>query len=57
VKTIQFRYLDNNQTWQNQWPPANIGLPESTWIRPAAVEVTVDFKDWGTIRRLIEVAG
>ncbi len=57
VKAIQFRYLDGNQNWQNQWPPANLMLPESLWSRPVAVEITVEFKDWGRIRRLIEVAG
>jgi type II secretion system protein J len=57
VKTIQFRYLDNNQTWQNQWPPASLAPPDSNTSRPVAVEVTVEFKDWGRIRRLIEVAG
>jgi general secretion pathway protein J len=57
VKTIQLRYLDTNQNWQNQWPPANLVPPGSLWVRPVAVEVTVEFKDWGTIRRVIEVAG
>ncbi|MGA2838583.1 MAG: type II secretion system minor pseudopilin GspJ [Steroidobacteraceae bacterium] len=57
VKTIQFRYLDANQTWQNSWPPPGIPLPENLSIRPAAVEVTIEFKDWGQIRRVIEVAG
>jgi general secretion pathway protein J len=57
VKTIQFRYLDANQTWQNQWPPASMTPPDSNTSRPVAVEVTVEFKDWGRIRRLIEVAG
>jgi type II secretion system protein J len=57
LKTIQFRYLDGNQTWQNQWPPANMPSPESLSSRPVAVEVTFEFKDWGRIRRLIEVAG
>jgi general secretion pathway protein J len=57
VKTIQFRYLDVNQTWQNQWPPASMVAPESLTSRPVAVEVTIEFKDWGRIRRLIEVAG
>lgn len=57
VKTIQFRYLDGNQTWQNQWPPATMPSPESLWSRPIAVEITVEFKDWGRVRRLIEVAG
>ncbi|HLN48296.1 MAG TPA: type II secretion system minor pseudopilin GspJ [Steroidobacteraceae bacterium] len=57
VKTVQFRYLDTNQTWQNQWPPATMPQPEALWSRPVAVEITLEFKDWGRVRRLIEVAG
>jgi general secretion pathway protein J len=57
VKTVQLRYLDGNQTWQNLWPPASLPTPENLWTRPVAVEVTIEFKDWGTVRRLIEVAG
>jgi general secretion pathway protein J len=57
VKTIQFRYLDANQTWQNAWPPPTVQPPDSWRARPIAVEVTIEFKDWGRIRRLIEVAG
>ena len=55
IKTIQFRYLDGNQTWQNTWPPPTAQRPDQS--RPIAVEVTIEFKDWGRIRRLIEVAG
>jgi type II secretion system protein J len=57
VKTIQFRYLDANQAWQNAWPPPTVQGPDSWRARPVAVEVTIEFKDWGRIRRLIEVAG
>jgi general secretion pathway protein J len=57
VKAIQLRYLDGNQTWQTQWPPPNLGEPDSLWTRPVAVELIIEFKDWGQIRRLIEVAG
>jgi general secretion pathway protein J len=57
VKAIQLRYLDGNQAWQNQWPPPNLSQPDSWWTRPVAVEVIIEFKDWGRIRRLIEVAG
>jgi general secretion pathway protein J len=58
VKAIQLRYLDgSNQTWQNQWPPPALAPPESLWTRPVAVELIIEFKDWGRIRRLIEVAG
>jgi general secretion pathway protein J len=57
VKTVQLRYLDGNITWQNAWPPPNLPNPENLWTRPLAVEITIEFKDWGTVRRLIEVAG
>jgi general secretion pathway protein J len=57
VKAIQLRYLDMNQTWQTQWPPQTMGLPDRLWNRPVAVELIIEFKDWGRIRRLIEVAG
>jgi hypothetical protein len=57
VKTVQLRYLDVNQNWQNQWPAASFSSADSLWTRPSAVEITIEFKDWGTVRRLIEVAG
>jgi type II secretion system protein J len=57
VKTVQLRYLDGNQNWQNLWPPATLNQPDNLWTRPVAVEITIEFKDWGTVRRLIEVAG
>jgi general secretion pathway protein J len=57
VKAIQLRYLDANQTWQSQWPPPTLAPTESLWTRPVAVELIIEFKDWGRIRRLIEVAG
>jgi len=57
VKAIQLRYLDGNQTWQTQWPPLTLPPSEGLWTRPVAVELIIEFKDWGRIRRLIEVAG
>ena len=57
IKAIQLRYLDSNQTWQSQWPPATMPPPDGLWTRPVAVEVIIEFKDWGRIRRVIEVAG
>jgi general secretion pathway protein J len=57
VKAIQLRYLDGNQTWQSQWPPPTLGQPDSLWTRPVAVELIIEFKDWGRVRRLIEIAG
>jgi general secretion pathway protein J len=57
IKAVQLRYLDSNQAWQPQWPPLTLPAPESLWTRPVAVELIIEFKDWGIIRRLIEVAG
>jgi general secretion pathway protein J len=57
VKTIQFRYLDSNQAWQNQWPAVSSVQQTVSTDRPVAVEVTIEFKDWGRVRRLIEVSG
>jgi general secretion pathway protein J len=57
VKAVQLRYLDNNQTWQSQWPPPGVASTDALWTRPVAVEIIIEFKDWGRIRRLIEVAG
>jgi general secretion pathway protein J len=57
VKAIQLRYLDGNQTWLNQWPPPSMPQTEGNVARPVAVELIIEFKDWGRIRRLIEVAG
>jgi prepilin-type N-terminal cleavage/methylation domain-containing protein len=56
VKGVQLRYLDSNQAWQNQWPAAT-STPDQYQSRPVAVELIIQFKDWGAIRRLIEVAG
>ena len=60
VKGVQLRYLDSNQTWQNQWPENSTiqnGSTADLQSRPVAVEIIVQFKDWGAIRRLIEVSG
>jgi hypothetical protein len=32
-------------------------LNEGLWVRPVAVEITIEFKDWGRVQRLVEVAG
>jgi prepilin-type N-terminal cleavage/methylation domain-containing protein len=60
VKGVQLRYLDSNQSWQNQWPESTTIQNGSTvdWqSRPVAVEIIIQFKDWGAIRRLVEVSG
>ena len=61
VKTLGIRYMDANRQWQEQWPPPTvagvIAQETSLRLRPIAVEITLDTEDWGTITRLIEIAG
>lgn len=65
VKDFQVRYMDDARNWQTSWPPPSSGnavngitTNERTlrW-RPIAVEVSLTLADWGTITRVIEVAG
>ena len=60
VKGVQLRYLDGNQAWANQWPESTTiqnGSSADLQSRPVAVEIIIQFKDWGAIRRLVEVSG
>jgi general secretion pathway protein J len=57
VKSITINYLDANASWGTLWPPATVTMPSSQWVRPVAVEILIEFKDWGKIRRLVEIAG
>ncbi len=57
VTSVQINYLDPGRNWVPQWPPPTIAAPESLWTRPVAVEIIIEFKDWGRVRRLVEVAG
>jgi general secretion pathway protein J len=57
VTSIKINYLDANATWGTLWPPATVTMPSSQWVRPVAVEILIEFKDWGKIRRLVEIAG
>lgn len=57
VKKVQLRYLDQGRTWIEQWPEPTLPPAQGLWMRPVAVEIVIEFKDWGTVRRLIEVSG
>ncbi len=57
VKAIQLRYLDMNQNWQSQWPPPGTLQNDGLSVRPVAAELIIEFKDWGRVRRLVEIAG
>lgn len=57
VRTVSFRFMDQNRSWHEQWPPLGYSGPDALRLRPIAVEITLDLEDWGKIVRLVEVAG
>lgn len=62
VKSAQFRYLDSNRDWQQQWPPttpraSGFKLLQRARFRPIAVEVSLELADFGKISRLFECPG
>lgn len=57
VKSMKLRFMDPNRTWHDQWPPLGYSPADAPWVRPIAVEITLDLEDWGELKRLIEVSG
>lgn len=57
VKSVQLNYLDANLNWSQQWPEPTLTGTQALWTRPVAVEIIIEFNDWGKVRRLVEVAG
>ena len=53
---VRFRYLDPDLQWQQQWPSeAYSGSGEQTPVLPVAVELTLEYKEWGEIKRLFRL--
>ncbi|MEN8216148.1 MAG: type II secretion system minor pseudopilin GspJ [Pseudomonadota bacterium] len=52
VNEIQFRYLDENLRWREQWSPNEKASPPLK-----AIEVTLTVLEWGRITRLFRVPG
>ncbi len=57
VKSVTLRFLNADRTWQEQWPPDGSSGPGVAFVRPIAVEITLELEDLGKIVRLVEVAG
>ena len=57
VRNVAFRFMDQNQSWHQQWPPLGYSGPDAARLRPIAVEITIELEDWGKIVRLVEVSG
>jgi general secretion pathway protein J len=61
VRSVTFRFMDSSRTWVDRWPATSGtivgGAGPDMRQRPAAIEVTLELEDWGTIRRVVEVPG
>ena len=57
VRAVTFRFMDASRNWVERWPASDVGTQTDGRARPAAIEVTLELEDWGTLRRLVEVAG
>ena len=57
VRAASFRFMDQNQSWHDQWPPLGYSGPDAARLRPIAVEFTLELEDWGKLVRLVEVSG
>lgn len=61
VRSVTFRYMvPQTHSWVNTWPTAGVSsqsLEDSYYrMRPEAVEVTLDTRQWGKVMRIFEVA-
>jgi len=57
VRVVTFRFMNANRNCVERWPASDVGTQTDGRARPAAIEVTLELEDWGTLRRLVEVAG
>ena len=58
VKSVVFRYMDITRNWRDTWPPASAVAGNAQLnlrLRPIAVEVTIEFEDFGKVKRIFEV--
>ncbi len=54
LEEFTIRFLDDKSEWQEQWPPLN-AVPGATAPHPLAIEILLQLKDWGEIRRLYKI--
>lgn len=56
VKSLSFRFLDQDKVWHASWPPVNTDRLDAEQL-PLAMEVTLELDDWGLLTRLFLMAG
>jgi len=47
VESLTFKFLENENNWQENW--------SSTTAIPKAIELTLEHKNWGKIKRLFSI--
>jgi general secretion pathway protein J len=57
VTAVKLRFMDQSRNWREAWPGSGTAGPQAQRSRPIAVEFTLELEGWGSIVRLIEVAG
>ncbi|MCC7461472.1 MAG: type II secretion system minor pseudopilin GspJ [Gammaproteobacteria bacterium] len=59
VEALSLRYMNAGHQWQSGWPPPGVGGTDlrRQRMRPVAVEITLELRDWGQLVRIVEVAG
>jgi len=56
VTALHLRFMDQFGKWHAAWPPLNAEASQYDDIDPTAVDITLETKRWGEIRRVIEIA-
>lgn len=57
VDEVIIRYLDAQLEWHENWPPLGSDNNVAAWMRPLAVEISLELSDQGRITRLLEIRG
>ncbi|WP_437881250.1 type II secretion system minor pseudopilin GspJ [Pseudomonas sp. LRF_L74] len=52
VTRFELRFLDDEERWSQVWPAANSGESESMVLLPRAVELIVEQRQYGELRRV-----
>lgn len=52
VQRFELRFLDDEGRWLQNWPPANSSSDESLTLLPKAVELVIEQRHYGELRRL-----
>jgi general secretion pathway protein J len=58
VSSVSLRFLSADRVWSDQWPAnSGSGSAASPYLRPIAVEITLELEDMGILKRLVEIPG